>query len=257
MNRKNVKSGTKKPRVEVVFDPDARKDYLTGFHKRKQARRRFGLAMQEIKDRKERLEDRKERREAMKERREELGVKENLEEFDIKAKAREQAKARANELVSVDFEDTHTQAMFGDTVTVTTVVGIPDSDDEDAAEVDRLEKELLEEKKRKRAERLENGRSGGGGGFSGRGGFAGEGEGADRERWSLAAVQKRLAANMPAKSNKGAAKKRESSRAEKGKKGGKRGAAAGSGSAAVLMDKARGGMPRAELGKGKGKKRKK
>lgn len=46
----------------------------------------------------------------MKERREELGVKENLEEFDIKAKAREQAKARANELVSVDFEDTHTQA---------------------------------------------------------------------------------------------------------------------------------------------------
>lgn len=36
------------------------RDYLTGFHKRKQARRRFGLAMQEIKDRKERLEERKE-----------------------------------------------------------------------------------------------------------------------------------------------------------------------------------------------------
>lgn len=36
------------------------RDYLTGFHKRKLARRRFGLAMQEIKDRKERLEDRKE-----------------------------------------------------------------------------------------------------------------------------------------------------------------------------------------------------
>lgn len=45
--------------------------------------------------------------------------------------------------------------MFGDTVTVTTVVGIPDSDDdEDARETARLEKELLQEKKRKRAERL-------------------------------------------------------------------------------------------------------
>lgn len=40
-----------------------KRDYLTGFHKRKQARRRFGLAMQEIKDRKERLEERKEVRE--------------------------------------------------------------------------------------------------------------------------------------------------------------------------------------------------
>lgn len=37
----------------------ASSEYLTGFHKRKQARRRFGLAMQEIKDRKERLEERK------------------------------------------------------------------------------------------------------------------------------------------------------------------------------------------------------
>eukprot|EP00752_Nemacystus_decipiens_P004586 g4186.t1 len=176
MNRKKSKGGGKKPRVEVVFDPDARKDYLTGFHKRKQARRRFGLAMQEIKDRKERLEERKERREAMKERREELGVQEDLESFDIKAKAREEAKAKADELVQVDFEDGHTQAMFGDTVTVTTVVGIPDSDDEeDARETARLEKELLQEKKRKRAEKLAgwNGVHGGGGG----GGGAGRGPG--------------------------------------------------------------------------------
>lgn len=50
------------------------------------------------------------RREALKERREELGVQEDLESFDIKAKAREEAKAKADELVQVDFEDGHTQA---------------------------------------------------------------------------------------------------------------------------------------------------
>ncbi|CAM9972186.1 unnamed protein product, partial [Ectocarpus fasciculatus] len=266
MNRKNSKGGGKKPRVEVVFDPDARKDYLTGFHKRKQARRRFGLAMQEIKDRKERLEERKERREAMKERREELGVQEDLGSFDIKAKAREDAKAKAEQLVEVDFEDGHTQAretfglmkkyaMFGDTVTVTTVVGIPDSDDEeDARETARLEKELLQEKKRKRAEMLERGRGSG----AGRGGVAGDSEGSKEERWSLAAVSKRLAANMPAKPRKGAAKRAAQAAAaatsEKGKKGKRAKKAAGGGGGgggAALMDKARGSMPRAELSKGK------
>lgn len=48
----------------------------------------------------------------MKERREELGVQEDLESFDIKAKAREEAKAKADDLVQVDFEDGHTQARF-------------------------------------------------------------------------------------------------------------------------------------------------
>lgn len=46
----------------------------------------------------------------MKERREELGVQEDLDSFNIKAKAREEAKAKADELVEVDFEDGHTQA---------------------------------------------------------------------------------------------------------------------------------------------------
>lgn len=46
----------------------------------------------------------------MKERREELGVQEDLGSFDIKAKAREDAKAKAEQLVQVDFEDGHTQA---------------------------------------------------------------------------------------------------------------------------------------------------
>ena len=36
------------------------REYLTGFGKRKQERRRFGLAMQRVKDRKARLADREE-----------------------------------------------------------------------------------------------------------------------------------------------------------------------------------------------------
>lgn len=217
------------------------------------------------------------RRDAQKERREELGVQEDLDSFDIKARAREEAKAKADELVQVDFEDGHTQAMFGDTVTVTTMVGIPDSDDEDAIETARLEKELLEEKKRARAERLAGsggrwGRGcGGAGGARGPGrgggrggGVAGGSEGAKEERWSLAAVSKRLAANMPAKQRKAAGKRGTNpavATTDKGKKGGKKGkrggagGARGGGAASALMDKARGSMPRAELGKGKKRKR--
>lgn len=89
-------------------------------------------------------------------------------------------------------------------------------------------------------------------------GVAGDSEGAKEERWSLAAVSKRLAANMPAKPRKGAAKRAAQAAAatsEKGKKGkkAKKASAAGGGGGAgsVLMDKARGGMPRAELSKTK------
>lgn len=205
-------------------------------------------------------------------------MQEDLDSFDIKAKARRDAKAKTEEQVQVNFEDGHTQAMFGDTVTVTTVVGIPDSDDEDAAEMERLEKELLQEKKKARADRLAanvggrgvgrgrgGGRGGAGGGRgagvgSGRGGVvAGDAEGSKEERWSLAAVSKRLAANMPAKPRKGAAKRAAAATSEKGKKGkkGKKGAAAAGGGAggSALMDKARGSMPRTELTKAKKRKR--
>ena len=210
------------------------------------------------------------RREAFKERREELGVQEDLDSFDIKARAREEAKAKAEEQVRVDFEDGHTQTMFGDTVTVTTVEGIPDSDDEDAIEMERLERELLEEKKRLRAERLVGKGRGGGGrvhkpGKVGRGGVAGSAEGTAEERWSLAAVSKRLAANMPTKPRKGSSKRGGSTLGaetslEKGKKKGKKrkkgtaagaGGIAGAGAASALVDKARGSMPRTELSKGK------
>ncbi|CAM9306205.1 unnamed protein product, partial [Scytosiphon promiscuus] len=195
MNRKNPKGGGKKPRVEVVFDPDARKDYLTGFHKRKQARRRFGLAMQEIKDRKERLEERKERREALKERREELG------------------------LVQVDFEDGHTQACHEYVSDVGGVEGEHDT------QIRWCEEQAVTPISPRGQEPHREGM------FSVRrpdgwlrgGRVAGDSEGAKEERWSLAEVSKRLAANMPVKPRKGAAKRAAQAAAatttDKGKKG--------------------------------------
>ena len=55
---------TNKPRkLEINFDPEKRNEYLTGFSKRTKVRRQFGLAMQALKDRNERVAERKERRE--------------------------------------------------------------------------------------------------------------------------------------------------------------------------------------------------
>lgn len=70
---KNKKGGSPKPKDkkkgggglfvgkrkrEIVFDPEARKEYLRGFSERKRQRRAFGLAMQKIKDRKAKIEQR-------------------------------------------------------------------------------------------------------------------------------------------------------------------------------------------------------
>ena len=51
---------------EITFDKDARTEYLTGFHKRKQARIKFAQGVAEQKAREERIETRKQVREALK-----------------------------------------------------------------------------------------------------------------------------------------------------------------------------------------------
>jgi hypothetical protein len=51
----------------IVFDPEARTEYLQGFSTRKKERRAYGLAMQKVKDRKARLESRGDLRSAMRE----------------------------------------------------------------------------------------------------------------------------------------------------------------------------------------------
>jgi ribosomal RNA-processing protein 17 len=52
--------------LEVVFDPSDHKEYLTGFHKRKQQRRKDALKQLEKRQKFQRLEDRAEKREAFK-----------------------------------------------------------------------------------------------------------------------------------------------------------------------------------------------
>jgi ribosomal RNA-processing protein 17 len=49
---------------EISFDEDARRDYLTGFHTRKVARKVASVKAAKEKERLQRIEDRKERREA-------------------------------------------------------------------------------------------------------------------------------------------------------------------------------------------------
>jgi hypothetical protein len=55
-------NSNKDTKLHIAFNVDAREEYLTGFSKRKAERRRFGLAMGELKRKRARLEDRKERR---------------------------------------------------------------------------------------------------------------------------------------------------------------------------------------------------
>lgn len=66
-------------KLEIKFDSKARLDYLTGFSNRKKKRRTFGLAMQKVKDRKQKLEQRKEIRHAQLEKLEELEEQREIE----------------------------------------------------------------------------------------------------------------------------------------------------------------------------------
>lgn len=82
MTKSKPKTKTKKSKLEIkrsnmlgkrgrgapiVFDPEARTEYLQGFSTRKKERRAYGLAMQKVKDRKAKLESRGEIRTAMRE----------------------------------------------------------------------------------------------------------------------------------------------------------------------------------------------
>ncbi len=55
-----VEKQDRKRKIAVLFKPEDRLEYLTGMSKRKQARRKFGLDMQALKDYKAKLERRKE-----------------------------------------------------------------------------------------------------------------------------------------------------------------------------------------------------
>jgi len=94
LNKKNNKHGRPPKRTrtkEIVFDPEARRDYLRGFSERKRQRRAYGLAMQKVKDRKTKLEARKDLRKA------------NLEQIEEAERLKEHVRKEAL-ITAEDFE---------------------------------------------------------------------------------------------------------------------------------------------------------
>ncbi|KAI5067455.1 hypothetical protein GOP47_0017983 [Adiantum capillus-veneris] len=59
------KRARKNKGLVIVFDADARKEFVTGFQKRKKKRRKLAEQQKQLKDRQKRLQERRERRLAM------------------------------------------------------------------------------------------------------------------------------------------------------------------------------------------------
>ena len=128
----SLKGGPKKR--EIVFDEAARVDFLTGFRKRKQERRKYGLTKQIEKEQKNHKDEIKSRRQAVKEVRSESGQK--LDEIidELKVGERQIGAKIGKQMV---FEDDQTMSMFGDAVTVVVdTAGLADQLDQHAFPAD-------------------------------------------------------------------------------------------------------------------------
>lgn len=106
---------SKKAKLHIGFDDGAREEYLTGFRKRKTERRKQGLAWGKLKERKARLQERKQRREEDPTRH----VKVKVPELKVEKKA----------LPTVCYDTEEMMQQWGDVVTVTTSLGLPDEED--------------------------------------------------------------------------------------------------------------------------------
>lgn len=67
LGRHLSKRSRKDKGLVVVFDANARKEFVTGFHKRKKKRRKIAEQQKQLRDRQKRLQERRERRLALKE----------------------------------------------------------------------------------------------------------------------------------------------------------------------------------------------
>lgn len=139
---KTLPDRQKHQKLEIKFDPEARRTYLTGFAKEKKERRIFGLAMGKIKERKLKLETRKEEREALKSQIEEAERNKRIDRGDyssdddnedgehdnIHTSTADLNNEKKEEMVT--FQDEITEDLFGSHVVVTTSYGLPSSDEE-------------------------------------------------------------------------------------------------------------------------------
>ena len=124
---------------EVVFNEDARRDWLTGFNKRKQKRRQFGVAMQVIKEHKKLKEAQASRRVATKQTHDDaiaFAAKQKEDEFrmdhdamdseeedeDDEEKEEGSGTSIGDVVITEEeqtYDDDHTQSMFGNSIAVT------------------------------------------------------------------------------------------------------------------------------------------
>jgi hypothetical protein len=116
-----------KNRREVIFDENARTEWLTGFGKRKQQRRQYGHAMQIMKDKKSHREMVREKRDAMKDY--QNVTKDNNKEDNNNDDDNDDDDNNNNIDSSTKesvFEDEQTMAMFGGSVEVVVGTGVAD-----------------------------------------------------------------------------------------------------------------------------------
>ena len=113
----------------IVFDANARKEYLTGFSQRKQARRLYGLAMQKVKNRKAKLTQRAERRDKEAELDQAIRAVDQLQQDTDKNKEDEDATKTVH-----CYQDDQTQERWGRNVIVTTSACLPSDRDRDLDE---------------------------------------------------------------------------------------------------------------------------
>jgi ribosomal RNA-processing protein 17 len=122
LKKEILRTVTSEPEIlkkEVIFNEDARREWLTGFQKRKTKRRQYGVAMQSLKDKKALKDAQVKRRQAHKENlADAVGV--TVEELD-RANAAQNAVVEADpDAEAVDlYEDEQTRALFGASVAVT------------------------------------------------------------------------------------------------------------------------------------------
>nr|CCA18530.1 conserved hypothetical protein [Albugo laibachii Nc14] len=127
-----------KSKLVVTFDAEKRAEYLLGFCKRKQERRRFGLDMQAYKDKKQQLALRKEKR-----------ANQMVTLGQVRGDEKETI-AKCNLPTApqvVQFDEPHTKDRFGSVVTVVTSLDAIHSDHDELDEQDL--QDLAAIKKRK------------------------------------------------------------------------------------------------------------
>ncbi|KAG6556569.1 hypothetical protein Mapa_001510 [Marchantia paleacea] len=114
----------------VVFDDEARKEFLTGFRKRKNKRRLIAAEQNQIKERQKRLQDRKERRQALKEAKEEASKGQGREE-DGGADAEEEEDDESSEETTIGGTVTYDDRGTRTVVNITPINPEIDDDDDD------------------------------------------------------------------------------------------------------------------------------